>query len=187
MSENNTINVISDENSVKWEWVDINGFDSTELTTILGKCSEAADKGEKFITHNGVRYKVVGDASYFDLYKKASSEGDDDLDDDLQVGRLYDDVGGLGGGDSAVQSENSTNPSFREPEKPKRKSERMFLLTNADGLTDFVTNRFYKVKGSIRNSYITVLNDNNEERTLLASRGQHVDVFVEPPLDKVGD
>jgi len=182
MSENKTI---SDENSAKWELVDINSFDSTELTAILGKCNEAANKGEELITHNGVRYKVVGDASYFDLYKKVSSEGDGDSYDDFEPS--YDGREGFVGGGSATQSENSTDPFSREPEKPKRKSERMFLLTDADGLTDFLTNRFYKINGSVRNSYITILNDNNEERTLLASRGQYVDVFVEPPLDKAGD
>ena len=150
----------------EWVRVDIDDIDPNQLSVLLQAMSVASMSGESTLTFDGKEYKIEGDANDYRLYVRKSNGNSS------SSGRIRDNT-------------NSTNPDYKAPKAVrKRKTKRMFLLTDIHGLNDFEKSRFYLVKNVDGNRYVTILlNNDGEERTLLASRGQFVDVYDEPPFE----
>ena len=155
--------------SMNWVEAKISSLSSNDLKSIMQMIYDK-ENPEEGVEYNGNAYRVMNDDSgrmvLRVLQKDATCEGDS--------------------GFTANDDERQSKPvATTIPPKPKRTTKRMAFMMNNENLTEFVNGCYYRLVRELNDSYITILNDANEERTVSRSRVSLLDVYDQPPFEEV--
>jgi hypothetical protein len=88
---------------------------------------------------------------------------------------------------SETESESIEVSNNNTPIETVRKMIQMAKMKNADGLTEFINGNFYPVVNKEYYNgieFVTIVNDNGEERKIKINRLELIQVFNEPPINQ---